>query len=75
MSLLDPRRHAAARQTVTPQPEPPIAKPTHTIPFFGGTIRGTANVSVYVHPAADLAQLREMRAVLDREIAKREART
>lgn len=72
MSLLDPRRHAAARQTVTPQPEPPIAKPTHTIPFFGGTIRGTANVSVYVHPAADLAQLAYARAIIDKEM---EART
>lgn len=74
MTLLDPRRHTAARPAVTPRPEQPIAKPTHVVPFFGGTIRGTANVSVYVHPAADLRQLREMRAVLDREIAKREAR-
>lgn len=71
MSLLDPRRHTAARPAVTPQPEPPIARPTHVLPFFGGTIRGTANASVYVHPAADLAQLAYVRAIIDREMEAR----
>lgn len=71
MTLLDPRRHTAARQAVTPQPEQPMAKPTHVVPFFGGTIRGTANVSVYVHPAADLAQLAYARAIIDKEMEAR----
>lgn len=71
MSLLDPRRHTAARPAVTPRPEQPIAKPTHVVPFFGGTIRGTANVSVYVHPAADLAQLAYARAIIDKEMEAR----
>lgn len=71
MTLLDPRRHTAARPAVTPRPEQPIAKPTHVVPFFGGTIRGTANVSVYVHPAADLAQLAYARAIIDKEMEAR----
>lgn len=69
--LLDPRRHTAARPAVTPQPEQPIAKPPHAVPFFGGVIRGTANVSVYVHPAADLAQLAYARAIIDKEMEAR----
>ena len=72
-ALLDPRRHSP-RATVAPPVAPsPPAQRGRSVPFFGGEIQATANVSVYVHPAADLRQLHEMRAVLDLEIAKREA--
>lgn len=72
-ALLNPGRHQVARPAVAPPVAP--AQPAQrgrTVPFFGGEIQAMANVSVYVHPAADLQQLRDMRAVLDREIAKRE---
>jgi len=72
-ALLDPRRHSP-RATVAPPVAPsPPAQRGRSVPFFGGEITGAANVAVYVHPAADLQQLRDMRAVLDLEIAKREA--
>ncbi len=71
MSLLDPRRHTAARPPSPPQPEPPVAPPARAVPFFGGTIHGTANVSVYVHPAADLTQLAYARAIIDKEMEAR----
>lgn len=73
-ALFNPGRHQVARPAVAPPVAP--AQPAQrgrSVPFFGGEIQATANVSVYVHPAADLRQLREMRAVLDLEIAKREA--
>lgn len=73
-ALLNPGRHQVARQAISPPAAPaPPAQNSRAVPFFGGQIEATANVGVYVHPAADLRQLRDMRAVLDREIAKREA--
>ena len=73
-ALLNPGRHQVARPAVaSPMSPAPPAQNSRTVPFFGGEIEATANVAVYVHPAADLRQLRDMRAVLDREIAKREA--
>lgn len=71
MSLLDPRRHTAARPPSPPQPEPPTTPPARVVPFFGGVIRATANVSVYAHPAADMEQLAYARAIIDKEMEAR----
>lgn len=73
-ALLDPRRHQAARGAAAPlaasatEGTPPAAR---TLPFGGGTIRATANVAVFVHPAASLDQLAYARAVIDAEMEAR----
>jgi len=70
-ALLDPRRHGARAPVAPPVAPAQPAQRGRTVPFFGGVIRGTANVSVYVHPAADLAQLAYVRAIIDKEMEAR----
>ncbi len=74
MSLFPTRRHAAVGYVSRPAAdtaEAPPAPAVRTVPFFGGTIRGAANVAVYVHPSADLAQLAYARGIIDAEMEAR----
>lgn len=69
MTLLDPRRHTAARPPLRPQPTtavaPPPSRPLNQGLWYGGVITSNAGGSVFVLPQVTRAHLAELREVLD----------